>query len=85
MLRYNMCLRIQHTHQKSAVSIHRFSFKAKLVQSTTASIPLKEIVQSLKNAPPFYAICINMSDILSKEYCIHLKIFFRGKTLSKYY
>ena len=26
-----------------------------------------------------------MSDTLSKEYCIHLRTFFTGKTLSKYY
>ena len=81
MLRYYTCLRYS-THPKSAASIQRLSFKAKLVQSTAASIPLKEIVQSLKECPTIFC---NMSDTLSKKYCIHLRTFFRGKTLSMYY
>ena len=45
-------------------------------------IALKEIIQSLKTCS---TILRNMSDTLSKEYCIHLRTFFTDKTLSKYY
>ena len=79
MLRYYMCLRIQHTSKECCVHSKTF-FKAKLVQSTTTvSFPLKEIVQSLKKCS---TILCNMFDTLSKEYCVHLRTFFTGKTLS---
>ena len=81
MLRYYMCLRIQHTSKECCVH----SFKAKLVQSTTASIYYKEIVQSLKRMPHHFMQCVRYST-LSKEYCIPLGTFVTvtGKTLSKY-
>ena len=40
-------------------------------------------MQSLKKTCS--TILCNMSDTLSKEYCVHSRTFFAGKTLSKYY
>jgi len=63
MLRYCMFEKNEkyNAHQNSAASIQGLSLKATLVQSTTASIYLRETIQSLKECP---AILCNVSDTL---------------------
>ena len=79
MLRYCTCLRIQHTSKECCVHSKTF-FQGK----TGSSIPLKEIVRFLKECP---TISCNMSDALSKEYCIHvllLHLFTHSSTQRQY-
>ena len=81
MLRYYMCLRIQHTSKECCVHSKTF-FQGKTCSKYYYIYPLNEIIQALNKCS---TILCNMSDTLSKEYCIHLRTFFTGKTLSKYY
>ena len=80
MLRYYMCLRIQHTSKECCVHSKTF-FQGKTCSKYYCIYPFERI-QSFKKCS---IILCNMSDTLSKEYCIHLRTFFTGKTLSKYY
>ena len=79
MLRYDMCLRIQHTSKECCVHSKTF-FQGKTCSKYYCIYPFERI-QSFKKCS---IILCNMSDTLSKEYCIHLRTFFTGKTLSKY-
>ena len=65
---YYICLRIQHISKEGFAHSKAF-FQGKTCLSTTACIPLNEIVQSSKECPTIFC---NMSETLSKEYCIIL-------------
>ena len=65
-----MCLRIQHASKKCCVHSKTF-FQGKTCSSTTACLPLKEIVQSSPSQECPTLFC-HMCETLSKEYCIIL-------------
>ena len=78
MLRYYMCLRIQHTSKECCVHSKTF-FQGKTCLKYYYIYPFERNNTIFKKCS---TILCNMSDTLS--YCIHLRSFFTGKTLSKY-
>ena len=81
MLRYYMCLRIQHTSKECCVR-SKTLFQGKTGSKCYCIYPFERTSTIFKKCS---TILCNMPNTLSKEYCIHLRTFFRGKTLSNYY